>query len=232
LTKYPELDETPAAPRDNKGLYCRSWCPLHPRTNPMVFETIDELAEAFEADAFHAGMDEVFLIASPECPRCKGKDPAEVFARTVNDLHKHLVGEKKLTMLMWGDRLIDGAKTHYGKWEGSENGTAPAIDHIPKDIILCDWHYEVRTSYPSVHTFQEKGFRVWPSSWKNKEAALAFLDDAHRDSSDRMLGQLCTTWIGAESLCRALVGEGQPAKEAEADQVIAALRACMEKLGR
>jgi hypothetical protein len=230
LTKYPELDETPEAPRDNKGLYCRSWCPLHPKTNPIVFALIDELAEAFEADAFHVGMDEVFLIASPKCPRCQGKDPAVVFARTVNDLHQHVVGDKKLTMLMWGDRLIDGAKTGYGKWEGSENGTAAAIDQIPKDIIMCDWHYELRPSYPSVHTFQEKGFRVWPSSWKNQEAALAFLADARRGANDRMIGQLCTTWTSSEAVCRALLGEGDASKKSENNQAIAALRACMAQL--
>ena len=144
LSKYPQFDETPKVPADNKGIYCRSWCPLNPEVNPVVFALIDELIDAFEADAFHVGMDEVFLIASDQCPRCKGKDPAELFAKAVNDLHRHIVGEKKLTMLMWGDRLLDDKQMHYGKWESSANGTAAAIDRIPKDIILCDWHYERR----------------------------------------------------------------------------------------
>jgi hypothetical protein len=107
LTKHPELDETPKVPPDNKGIYCRSWCPLHPDVNPIVFALMDELIDAFQADAFHVGMDEVFLIASDQCPRCRGKDPAELFARAVNDYHKHLVDGRRLTMLMWGDRLLD-----------------------------------------------------------------------------------------------------------------------------
>ena len=130
LKKYPQFDETPQVPADNKGIYCRSWCPLHPEVNKVVFALIDELADAFAADAFHVGMDEVFLVASDQCPRCRGKDPAEVFARAVNDLHAHVVGDKKLTMLMWADRLIDNKTMHYGKWESSANGTAPAIDKI------------------------------------------------------------------------------------------------------
>ena len=32
-----------------------------------------------------------------------------------------------MTMLMWGDRFLDGAKTGYGRWEASMNGTWPAI---------------------------------------------------------------------------------------------------------
>src|SRR5260370_1264356 len=83
-------------------IYCRSWCPLHPKVNEIVFPLLDEIIDAFQADAFHVGMDEVFLIGSDDCPRCKGKDPAELFAKAVNDLHDHLVRGKKLTMLMWG----------------------------------------------------------------------------------------------------------------------------------
>jgi hypothetical protein len=230
LTKYPELDETPEVPSNNKGIYCRSWCPLNPKTNPIVIALIDELAEAFQADSFHVGMDEVFLIANPKCPRCGGKDPAEVFARAVEDLHKHIVDEKRLTMLMWGDRLLDGKATGYGKWEASENGTAPAIERVAKDIIMCDWHYEVRKTYPSVHMFQEKGFRVWPSSWKNKDGALALLADARRDATDRMIGQLFTTWTSGEEVCRALLGEAQTSQRSDSADAIAALRACIAAL--
>ena len=66
--------------------------------------------------------------------------------------------------------------TGYGEWEASKNGTFPAIDLIPKDIVLCDWHYETRyagepATYPSVRYFQEKGFRVWPSGWNSAENA-------------------------------------------------------------
>ena len=229
LVRYPELDETPEIPLDNPGIYCRSWCPLHPKVNEIVFALMDELIEAFQAEAFHVGMDEVFLIGSEQCPRCRGKDPAELFARAVNDYHRHLVEEKKLTMLMWGDRLLDDREMGYGQWEASRNGTAPAIDLIPKDIIQCDWHYELRDDYPSVRYFQQKGFRVWPSSWKNVEAALALLDCARREATEKMIGHLCTTWVGAEDLCRALLGE-EPRRAREANQAAAALRACMEKL--
>ncbi|HEV3163989.1 MAG TPA: family 20 glycosylhydrolase, partial [Isosphaeraceae bacterium] len=194
LTKYPELDETPETPRTNKGIYCRSWCPLNPKVNPIIFALMDDLIDAFEADAFHVGMDEVFIVASPQCPRCKGKDPAEVFAQAVNDYHKHLVDEKKLTMLMWGDRLLDDRTMHYGEWESSRNGTAPAADQVPKDIIICDWHYERMKSYPSLPFLQEKGFRVWPASWRNKDAALALIEAEQKLEPEHLVGHLCTSW--------------------------------------
>jgi len=75
------------------------------------------------------------LIASEHCARCRGKDPADLFARAVNDLHGHIVGQRMVEMLMWADRLLDANSTRYGKWEAADNGTAPAIDRIPKDIL-------------------------------------------------------------------------------------------------
>ncbi|MGO9914301.1 MAG: family 20 glycosylhydrolase [Isosphaeraceae bacterium] len=236
LIKHPEFDETPELPQDNKGIYCRSWCPLHPGVNAFVFALIDDLIDAFGADALHVGMDEVFLVANAGCPRCKGKDPAELFARAVNDLHQHLVEKRKLTMLMWADRLLDDAKFGYGKWESSRNGTAGAIDRIPKDIILCDWHYETRRQgYPSIAYFQQKGFRVLPSTWRNKEAALAVLAEARKGATDRLIGHVCTCWVSAPSFCRAVLDynptEVVKPRRGDSRDIAVVLKACMDELG-
>ena len=48
-------------------------------------------------------MDEVYLIGAGECPRCRGTEPWKLFAQQVNDLHQHIVTERKLEMLMWAD---------------------------------------------------------------------------------------------------------------------------------
>jgi Glycosyl hydrolase family 20, catalytic domain len=233
LKTYPQFDETPKVPADNQGIYCRSWCPLNPEVNSVVFALIDELADAFDADAFHVGMDEVFLVASDQCPRCRGKNPAELFAKAVNDLHTHIVKDRKLTMLMWGDRLLDDKTMGYGEWESSKNGTAPAIDKIPTDIILCDWHYELRDHYPSVAYFQQKGFRVWPSSWNNPEAALAFLEEGRRVNKGLVIGHLGTTWLSATAFCKALLepgGELPKGRRAGVQGAAQALRVCMNAM--
>ncbi len=194
LVKYPQFDETPGQYPGNKGIYCRSWCPQHPEVNPIIFHLFDELLDVFEADALHVGMDEVFLIGSEHCPRCKDKVPSKLFAKAVNDYHAHLVDERGVEMLMWGDRLLDSKVTGYGKWESSENMTHLAIDMIPKDIVVCDWHYTLLENYPSIPLFLEKGFRVLPSGWKDVEAVKALIDFSKRYKDKRMLGYLCTTW--------------------------------------
>jgi hypothetical protein len=156
---------------------------------------MDELIEAFDAKAIHVGMDEVFLLHSEHAPSTKNLKPADVFAKVVNDLHAHIVGKHGLTMLMWADRLIDGNQFKMGEWEASKVGTAPAIDKIPNDIILCPWHYELRESYESLPMFMEKGFQVLPASWKNTEATLALIRDAQANQSkNRLVGHIFTTW--------------------------------------
>ncbi len=194
LVQHPDFDETPGQFPGNKGIYCRSWCPQNPEVNRVVFALVDELIDAFDADAFHVGMDEVFIMASDYCPRCHGGDPAKLFAKAVNDFHQHLVVERKVEMLMWGDRLLDARAEGYSEWEAATNGTPPAIDLIPRDIIICDWHYEKRADYPSVPVLLNKGFRVWPSGWQPLAGAEAFSAFSRQQQNPRLVGYLCTTW--------------------------------------
>ena len=196
LKTYPHLDLTPGAFPENKGIYCREWDPLNPQVNKIVFPLLDEILEAFEADALHVGMDEVFLLGSEKSPSTKGQDPARLFAKAVNDLHQHLVKKRRVEMLMWADRLFDAKKYHWGKWEASDAGTAVALDMIPKDIILCPWHYELKEAYPSIPLFLDKGFRVLPASWQKLDASKALIQYSQQFNSSRMLGHLFTTWGG------------------------------------
>ncbi|HEY3321431.1 MAG TPA: family 20 glycosylhydrolase [Planctomycetota bacterium] len=207
LKKHPEFDETPYVPEDNEGIYCRSWCPLHPEVHKIVFDLLDELADACDADAFHVGMDEVFLIADPKCPRCGGKDPAVLFAGEVKKLHDHFA-EKKREMWMWGDRFIDGKKMNVGKWEGSENNTFASVDQVPKDIVICDWHYDQAPDTPQF--FIEKGFRVVACPWKKSDVALGQLKNLKglaEKHSDKALGMLQTTWVSFPEFIRAYHGK-------------------------
>jgi hypothetical protein len=194
LAYYPEIDETPGQFPGNQGIYCRSWCPRHPQVNGIVFELMDELLEAFQADALHVGLDEVFLIASPYCPRCRGADSGEIFADAVNAYYDFLVRQRRVEMLMWGDRLLDDALMGYGEWEAAQNGTHTALARIPREIIQCDWHYELRETYPSIPFFLKEGFRVWPAGWRNVESTQALLRYALEHSDPGLLGHLCTTW--------------------------------------
>ena len=96
--------------------------------------------------------------------------------------------------MMWGDRLLADADTGYGEWEASRNHTDRAVDLVPKDIVLCDWHYEMLKEYRSVPILLNKGFRVWPGGWRVVPNVEAFMDYAKTYKNERLLGYLCTTW--------------------------------------
>jgi hypothetical protein len=210
LRVYPEFDETPWVEMPEKhawpnadGLYCKSYCPLHPEVHDVVFALVDELCDAFEADAFHAGMDEVFYIGSDKCPRCSGKNKAELFAGEVRLIRDHLAAKNR-QLWIWGDRLLDGKATGLGEWEASTNDTHPAIDMIPKDVVICDWHYE--RAEPTAAYFALKGFNVVTCPWKNPDAAAQQVNDmvrlrtqANPSVQARALGMVQTVWSGANS---------------------------------
>jgi hypothetical protein len=137
----------------------------------------------------------VFLLSSEHAKSTKDLNSADVFAKAVNDLHGHIVGKRGLTMLMWADRLIDGEQWNMGEWEASKVGTAPAVDMIPKDIILCPWHYEPRKEYESLPMFMQKGFRILPASWKNTQASNALIRYGQANQQQgRLVGHIFTTW--------------------------------------
>lgn len=205
LEVYPEFDETPSIkiPEEYKwpnadGLYCKSYCPKHPDVHAVVFDVIDEIVEVFESDAFHAGLDEVFYIAHDDCERCRGNDPAVVYADEVTRLRNHL-SENNCELWMWGDRLIDGKTTGIGLWEGSFNNTHRAIDLIPKDVVINDWHYDVAHATPFL--FASKGYNVVACPWNKPEVAINQVEMMNklRENSlpvmrDRYKGIMHTFW--------------------------------------
>jgi hypothetical protein len=211
LRAHPEFDETPGKYPRNEGTYCRSYCPLHPELHDVVFGLIDELAAAADADAFHVGMDEVFLLGDDACSRCKGRNKADLLAGEVRALHDHLA-ESHRTLWMWGDRFLDGEITGMGEWEAAKNGTAAALRSVPKDIVICDWHY--RTAHPSAAYFALEGFNVLSAPWRDTSVALRQLDLIRLGRANsapavaaRFQGMLQTTWVSFGAFVRTWFGE-------------------------
>src|ERR1700684_2825043 len=77
-----------------------------------------------------------------------------------------------------GARVIDGKITGLGEWEASYRSTARSIDLIPKDVMICDWHYE--RPDPTPVYFAMKGFDVVTCPWKSSATAVRQVDDMLR----------------------------------------------------
>lgn len=236
LKVYPQFDETPHIKMPAKyvwpnpdGLYCRSYCPLHPDVHKIVFDLVDEICDAFEADAFHAGMDEVFYLGDEKCPRCGGRDKAELFAGEVRTVRDHLA-IKNRRLWIWGDRLIDGKTTGLGMWEASFNNTHRAIDMIPRDVMICDWHYE--RPDPTPVYFAMKGLDVVTCPWRMPGVAVAqakdmarFRQQATQEMKSRFQGMMQTVWSDAGEFLDEFYGKSksQPKNENTAANCFRAL---------
>jgi hypothetical protein len=203
LRAHPELDETPQLVANDPRLYCRSWCPRHPILAPILMDLWTELIAAFGSSFFHIGMDEVFFIAEKECPRCRGSTPWEVFLAAATQYHAFFRGARN-EVLMWGDRLLPASRFGYSKFEGSETDTWKALACLPRDIILCDWHYGVRKDYPSIKYFLDEGFRVLACPWRDPKNVESLWQYARSVRTDRFLGFLATTWVSFKDLSGAL----------------------------
>lgn len=208
LEVYPQFDETPNVKIPVKyewpnadGLYCKSYCTRHPDVHKIVFDLIDEICDVFESDAFHAGMDEVFYIGEDQCPRCQGRDKAKLFADEVWRIRDHLA-KKNRQLMIWGDRLLEGKETGLGMWEAGYNNTHRAIDMIPKDVFICDWHYE-RPDKTAV-IFANKGLTVATAPWRRPDITTQqvvdmaqFRKDATPQVRKHYAGLIQTTWSPA-----------------------------------
>ncbi|MCD8268527.1 MAG: hypothetical protein LUD46_08780 [Parabacteroides sp.] len=83
------------------------------------------------------------------------------------------------------------------------NNTYRAIGMIPKDVFICDWHYE-RPEQIAVY-FALKGFDVATCPWRKPEVALIQLEDMKRSRQqsgslmkNRFQGIIETVWSGAD----------------------------------
>jgi hypothetical protein len=97
-------------------------------------------------------------------------------------------------------------------WEASENETYPAVDMIPKDVVICDWHYE--NAEPTAAFFAFKGFRVIACPWNRPQVMknqLEQIQNFRQNSNDkvksRFLGVMQTVWTGADNFLDSWYGE-------------------------
>ena len=201
LKEFPEFDTTPGMYTYNAGIHSREWDPLNEQIEPIIFSLLDELIDAFQPEAFHIGMGEIFLLGDKKSPTTHGRHVGVLYAYVANIYRHFLVYKRDLSVMMWGDRLIDGNTFNFGPWESSFNGTWEAVDLIPRDIIVCPWHYKPRREYPSVKMLLDKGFRVLPMCWSNLAATEDLITYCRSLQHPGLAGFIFSSWhVGIEEL--------------------------------
>lgn len=160
--------------------------PANPAVYKLVFPYLDEIISTIKPRAIHIGHDEVG----------GGGLPADLYLRDVNILHDYLK-RKNVETWMWGDMLISQAEFH-SMSPSYLIGNAPGYgkklrDKLPKDIVICDWHYDdTREDFPSLTTFKAEGFRVLGATFRTIKTTQNFSHYAFLHGAD---GMIVTTWF-------------------------------------
>lgn len=167
--------------------YKHCYCPSNPKSYEILFDIIDEIIEVFKPSEYvHMGHDEVYQIGV--CPVCKSKDAAQLYADDVNKIYNYL-REKELKMIIWSDMLQPVSE--YTK------ATSPAMDLIPKDILMLDFIWYFHFDKDIEDNLIEKGFSV----------AAGNLYSSHyprfntRIRKKGMLGGQISAWVTTSEEC-------------------------------
>ena len=188
---YPEIaereDKDYNAGIDARGedfrpnaFYAHCYCPSNEKSYEVLFDMMDEIIEVFRPSTHvHMGHDEVYQVGL--CPKCIHKDPAELFAQDVNRIHDYLA-KKNLKMMIWSDMLQPCTRYR----------TPPAIDMIPKDILMLDFIWYFHFDKDLEDNLLSKGFKVavgnlYSSHYPRYESRMA---------KENMVGGQISTWVG------------------------------------
>ncbi|MCS6949716.1 MAG: beta-N-acetylhexosaminidase [bacterium] len=177
-----------------------AYCPLHPRTYPFIDAIYDEAMELFQPRYFHIGHDEVHLFSRfPYHEECKKRGLTQLFVDDVLH-HYRRFQQRGIRTMMWGDMLLHRSESaDPAAFAESPEEAQRRREMLPKDIIICDWHYQPRPAeefiVKNLWTFSRAGFEVIATTWYRPMNIYHFAQAAYRMSA---LGLLQSTWAGYE----------------------------------
>lgn len=202
-TAHPEIAELETRDIDNDAIdtrledankeifYPHCFCPSDERSYQLLFDIADEIIETIRPTQYvHMGHDEVYQIGL--CPKCREKDPADLYAEDINRLHEYLA-KKDLKMMIWSDMLQPV----------SSYKTPPAIHKIPKDILMMDfiWYFHLDKD---IETYLlDQGFKV---IFGNQYSSL-FPRYESRIRPQGVLGGEVSTWTETSEYAMAKEGK-------------------------
>jgi hypothetical protein len=159
LTRHPELAEYPG------DKWPDTYCPSNPESYKLMFDVYDEYIEVIKPKMIHIGHDEWWGAPLGVCPLCNGKDPSELFAQDIREIHSYLAS-KGIKTAMWGDYLLESVRnagpqkrtSSTGVKYQTPGGVRPSVvkESIPKDILILNWFWNKEDKELELNKF---GFR-------------------------------------------------------------------------
>ncbi|OGP13275.1 MAG: hypothetical protein A2052_02150 [Deltaproteobacteria bacterium GWA2_54_12] len=149
--------------------------PFIEKNYQFLFSLYEEILKTYEPATLLISHDEIQGLSVYAAE--SGKTTAEILAMDIRQIHDWL-NRRNVRTAMWGDMLLD-----HDRWEaevGSANSqnlffrsgaTHLALQQIPMDVLILDWHYDEKKSYDSIGHFRRNGFRVVGVPWHEPKVA-------------------------------------------------------------
>jgi len=181
------------------------YCPSSGILKDLISPLIDEVIQIFEPRYLHIGHDEILSSYDARkrqsvftCEKCRAKQPHEILVEEITALHNYLA-ERSIGCWMWADSLLDPenfagkAFAQSGCYGGAPDYFDKAISLLPKDITLCDWHYEPAREFPTLAYLQSMGFDTLACPLY-KVNSFTFGRHAKNINTEHFKGMMATSW--------------------------------------
>ena len=148
------------APLRAKSRYDLSFCPSEPATYEWLRELVESAVRELKPRYVMIGRDEPMRMSTDSRCLASGKTYAELFAWDVQRMVQFAMAvDPTVEVLMWADAV----NPYRNAFSHTNNPTGPAIDLLPRQVILMPWFYgnfERLTMANSVEFFHRHGFRT------------------------------------------------------------------------
>lgn len=158
-----------------------AFCPLNEKAYQFMFDIMDEAIDLFNHPEYlNIGHDEIFNPGRfPFHEECKKIGAVQLYYNDTLRYYNFLKSKGVKTM-MWGDILL-------------QNDFKKELHQLPKDLVICDWHYGGAKEYPSLKVFKDAGLPIIACTWYNPANLYYFSKEAEKND---ITGMMQTTWTG------------------------------------
>lgn len=196
LEKYPHLADDPKNPFAHD--------PTKPEVYKLTGDIYNEAADLFKPKYFHIGHDEITLKGFPKQPRLQAIGARKLILDDIRT-YRDMLAARRIRTVIWGDMFI-------APGEAPDFALAPSLEEaklrragLPKDVVLCDWHYVAapQSAFVNLRILNDAGFDVigcpWyhPDNLWNYAGAAAEARTAPKEAlRGETLGIVQATWAG------------------------------------
>ncbi len=191
LERHPEY-----APLFEPSGWC--WCLSNPETRKYLTDLTNDLLDIFDNPPFfHFGCDEA--VGANSCALCRRADYVALLKDHLSYFGE-LVRARGARPMLWHDMFIERDDERWsGYYANGTKETAAVLKALPKDFVMCDWHYSLtqeeaekgQAGMPTVRYFMELGLDVVVSPWYDTRNTIELGKGVKRISG---FGLLETLW--------------------------------------